>query len=120
MLSPKVDFRILNITINNKKLIVFEIHPAIEQPIRFQNISYIRIGSTTQKLSNHPQKERKIWRNIDKKSFGDGVSMENLTASEILDFLDYSKFFSLTKKELPTETAKFVEKMAEYNLVNKF
>jgi len=36
-----------------------------------------------------------------------------------LELLDYAKFFSLTKQELPTETSKFVDKMAEYKLVKK-
>jgi len=33
--------------------------------------------------------------------------------------LDYAKYFSLTKQELPTETRQFVEKMAQHGLVKK-
>ena len=119
MLTPKTDFTIYETEIENKKIILFEILPAITQPIKFQNIAYIRIASTTRKLNDYPEKERKIWQNIDKKSFTKGISKENLTVSEILNLLDYSKFFSLTKQELPSETKKFVEKMVEYELVNK-
>ena len=119
MLSPKIDFKIFEIQIDEKEVVVFQIPPATIQPIKFQNIAYIRIASTTRKLLDFPEKERKIWQNIDKKSFGKGIAMENLTASEILEILDYSKFFSLTKQELPTETIKFVEKMAEHHLVKK-
>ena len=119
MLSPKIDFKIFEIQIDEKEVVVFQIPPATIQPVRFQNIAYVRIASTTRKLSDFPEKERKIWQNIDKKSFGKGIAMENLTVSEILELLDYSKFFSLTKQELPTETIKFVEKMAEHHLVKK-
>lgn len=119
MLSPKIDIEILEKQVDSKNIIILKISPAIIQPIKFQNISYIRIGSSTRKLSDFPQKERKIWQNIDKKSFGKGIAMENLTPLEILDTLDYSKFFSVTKQELPTKTNKFAEKMAEYNLVKK-
>lgn len=119
MLNPKIDFKIFETQINNKNIIVFQIPPAIIQPIKYQNLAYIRICSTTRKLLDFPEKERKIWQNIDKKSFGKGITMENLTASEVLNILDYSKFFSLTKQELPTETSKFVEKMAEHHLVKK-
>ncbi|MCK5588818.1 MAG: putative DNA binding domain-containing protein [Candidatus Pacebacteria bacterium] len=119
MLTPKTDFYIYELYIDNKNIIIFEISPAITQPIKFQNIAYIRISSTTRKLSDFSEKERKIWQNIDKKSFGQGIAKENLTVSEVLDLLDYAKFFSLTKQELPLETKKFIDKMAEYNLVIK-
>ena len=33
------------------------------------------------------------------------------------NILDYDKYFTLTKQNLPTETKKFVEKLAEDNLV---
>ncbi len=119
MLNPKIDFNIFELQINDKNIVVCQIPPAVIQPVKFQNIAYIRISSTTRRLNDFPEKERKIWQNIDKKSFGKGIAMENLSVSEVLNLLDYSKFFSLTEQELPTETNKFVEKMAEYNLVKK-
>ncbi len=119
MLTPKTDFHIYEFEFENKPIVLFEIFPSIIQPVKFQNVAYIRISSTTQELSRYPDKERKIWQNIDKKSFGNGIALSGLTVSEVLDLLDYAKFFELTKQELPTETKKFVEKMAEYELVIK-
>ena len=119
MLAPKTDFNIQEIKFKDKNIIIFEIPPAITEPIKFKNISYIRIASTTRKLSDYTEKERKIWQNIDKKSFTKGISTENLIVPEVLNLLDYSKFFSLTKQDLPSETKKFVEKMVEHGLVNK-
>jgi predicted HTH transcriptional regulator len=119
MLTPKTDFYIHEFIIDEKNIVLFEISPAITQPIKFQNITYIRINSATPKLQDYPEKEKKIWQNIDKKSFGKGIAKENLTVSDVLDLLEYAKFFSLTKQKLPTETSKFVEKMIEYNLVKK-
>lgn len=119
MLTPRTDFYIYEFTFDGKNIVLFEISPAITQPIKFQNIAYIRINSTTPKLQDYPEKERKIWQNIDKKSFGKGIAKESLTVSDILELLDYAKFFSLTKQEIPTKTVRFVEKMAEYNLVKK-
>lgn len=119
MLNPKIDFNIFEKQIDDKNIVICRIPPAVVQPVKFQNIAYIRIGSTTKKLYDFPEKERKIWQNIDKKSFGKGITIENLTVSEVLNLLDYSKFFSLTKQELPTETNKFVKKMAEHNLAKK-
>ncbi len=119
MLNPRVNFHIFEFIYEGKSVVMFEIEPAITQPIKFQNIAYIRIASTTRKLSDYPEKERKIWQNIDKKSFGKGIALSGLTASEVLDLLDYAKFFELTKQKLPLETRNFVEKMIEYSLVTK-
>lgn len=119
MLSPKTDFNIYEFIYSGKGIVVFEISPAIHQPIKFQNISYVRISSTTRKLSEYSEKERKIWQNIDKKSFGSGIARENLGVSEILELLDFSKFFSLIKQKAPTKTIGYVERMIEYGFVKK-
>jgi len=118
-LNPRIDFRIYEFEYKSKNLVVFEIPPAISQPIKFNNIAYIRIGSATPKLMDHPEKERKIWNNIQRNSFEKGIAKEDLKVSEVLELLDYSKYFSLTKQVIPTETYQFVEKMAQHGLVKK-
>lgn len=118
-INPRVDFRIHEFKHEDKKIVIFEIPPAINQPVKFNNIAYIRVGSTTPKLIDYPDKERKIWNNINRKSFEKGIAKENVTASEVLNLLDYAKYFSLTKQELPSETYQFIEKMAQHGLVKK-
>ena len=118
-ISPRVDFRIHEFNYEAKKIVIFEIPPAINQPIKFNNIAYIRVGSTTPKLIDYPDKERKIWNNINRKSFEKGITKENVSVSEVLNLLDYAKYFSLTKQELPSETYQFTEKMAQHGLVKK-
>lgn len=118
-INPRIDFRIHEFKYDAKNIVLFEIPPAINQPIKFNNIAYIRVGSATPKLSDHPDKERKIWNNIQRNSFEKGIAKENASSLEILNLLDYSKYFSLTKQEIPTETQQFVEKMAQHGLVRK-
>jgi len=118
-LKSRVDFRIYEFIYNNKDIVIFQIPPATDRPVEFNKIAYIRIGSNTTELSKFPEKERKIWSNIQKHSFEKGITREGLTAKEVLEFLDYSKYFSLTKQELPSDTKKFVEKMTQHGLVRK-
>jgi len=119
MLNPRVDFRIHEFEYENKKIVILEIPPAINQPIKFSNIAYIRVGSATPKLIDYPEKESKIWNNINRKSFEKGIARENVTISDVLSLLDYAKYFSLTKQELPSETYQFAEKMAQHGLLKK-
>ena len=118
-LDPKIDFRIYEKLYSDKKIVLFVIPPAIGHPVKFNNIAYIRVGSTTPKLTDYPDKESKIWNNINRKSFEKGIAKEHLTISEVLRLLDYAKYFSLTKQDLPIETSQFVEKMAQHGLVKK-
>ena len=118
-LNPRIDFVIHEFKYEGKNITIFEIPPAVNQPIKFNNIAYIRIGSATPKLNDYPEKESKIWNNINKKSFEKGIARENLTISEVLNLLDYSKYFSLTKQDIPSKTNQFVEKMAQHGLVKK-
>lgn len=118
-INPRIDFRIYEFQFENKQIVVFQIPPAINQPVKFNNIAYIRVGTATPKLSDYPEKESKIWNNINKKSFEKGIAKENLTIPEVLKLLDYSKYFSLTKQEIPSQTQQFVEKMAQHGLVKK-
>jgi len=118
-ISPKIDFRFHENKYNGKSLVVVEIPPPIDQPVKFNNIAYIRVSSATPKLSDHPEKERKIWNNIQRNSFEKGIARENATVSEILELLDYSAYFSLTKQKIPTQTQQFPERMAQHGLLKK-
>jgi predicted HTH transcriptional regulator len=109
-INPRIDFRIHEFEYDAKNIVLFEIPPAINQPVKFNNIAYIRVGSATPKLSDYPEKESKIWNNIHRNSFEKGIAKENVAISEILNLLDYSRYFSLTKQAIPTETQQFVKK----------
>ena len=50
LLNPRVDFKIYEEIIDEKKIVLFEIKPSTHQPTNFKNIEYIRIGSYTKKL----------------------------------------------------------------------
>lgn len=118
-LDPKIDFRVYEFQTQGKNFVIFKIPPAIDRPVEFTNLAYIRIGSNTRSLKDFPEKERKIWNNIQKNSFEKGIAKESLAGHQVLELLDYSKYFSLTKQEIPSDTKKFLEKMEQHRLVKK-
>lgn len=77
------------------------------------------MGTATRKLQDFEDKERKIWNDIQNRNFEKSIAREGVSVSEVLKLLDYAKYFSLTKQELPSETIKFVAKMAQHKLVKK-
>jgi len=65
-LNPKADFKIDELDINAKRLVVFSIPAAYAQPVSFLHEEYVRVGSYTKKLKEYPAKESKIWHSAGK------------------------------------------------------
>ena len=64
-LQPRIDFKIIEYVYNDMTVVIFKIDPTYNTPIKFDNIAYIRVGTYMKKLSEYPEKERKIWKWID-------------------------------------------------------
>lgn len=60
-LNPKIDFSFYEFYYETYKISLIKIPAASNQPIKFNGIAYVRIGSSKTELKNHPEKERKIW-----------------------------------------------------------
>ena len=63
-LSPRIDFKIYDVDVDGKKVIVFEIPATSHTPVTFLHESYIRVGSYTKKLKDYPEKAKKIWQSM--------------------------------------------------------
>ena len=61
LLEPSIDFRVIETNYNGKQVVIFQIDPTYNTPIKFKNVAYIRVGSYKRKLIDFPGKERKIW-----------------------------------------------------------
>lgn len=65
-LHPNTGFDIHTFDYQGKRVILFEVHPAFDQPVKFCGTAYIRDGSSKTALEKYPQKQRQIWqRRID-------------------------------------------------------
>lgn len=119
-LSPSIDLVVHEFKYKNKyPITIFQIPPAKSEPVKYKDIAYIRINEATPKLSEFPEKERKIWHNVNKKSFEKNISLDDLTVDKVLELLEYNSFFKLTETPIPSNTEQFVNLMSEYKLVNK-
>jgi ATP-dependent DNA helicase RecG len=43
-------------------MVVFEIDAAKDTPVKFKGVAYVRVGTYKKRLSDSPEKERKIWK----------------------------------------------------------
>ena len=94
MLSPSIDFRIYEFDFQEKKIALFHIPAAYNQPINFQNQAWIRVGSITTLLKNYPEKERKLWQRPSSE-FEQEVALRSVSASDVVALLDTQSVFDL-------------------------
>jgi len=60
-LQPNVGFEFHPFDYQGKRVVVFEINPAFDRPVKFKGKVYIRDGTSKTDLSRYPEKERRLW-----------------------------------------------------------
>lgn len=62
LLAPKVPFRIFEFEAGGHPVVMFEVQAAKTAPVAFSGRRWVRVGSHKQPLSDHPERERNLWR----------------------------------------------------------
>lgn len=98
---------------------LLEVAPASKQPVSFNGEEFIRFGENKKKLKELPERERELWRVFDKTPFEKLLAMDNLAESEVLGFLEYSKYFELLKLPLPENRLSILEAFVSDDMIIK-
>ena len=101
LLKPSIDFRFHEITVDGQRVVLLEIDSAGYLPISFNGTEFVRVGSTTRKLKDFPEKERDLWRLFERIDFEDGIAVERVSGEDVLLRLDYPAYFDLLTTSLP-------------------
>lgn len=117
LLDPRVDFRIFEHEIDGQPVVVLEVPPAPNRPVRFSGAEYIRVGSYTKKLRDFPEKERTLWRTFDKAPFENGVAAGQVTADDVLAWLDYPKYFELVGQAQPDNRTAILQRLESERII---
>ncbi len=119
-LNPRVDYEILNLEFDNLPISMIKIYPSYNQPVRFKGTAFIRVGSYKKKLSNFPEKERKIWKRTQEYEFETGICQEDVDEDTVLKLIDYPSYFNLLDLNLPPNKQGILDKLREEKLIVKF
>jgi ATP-dependent DNA helicase RecG len=60
-LQPNTGFECYELEAENKCVVLFEVIPALDRPVKFYGNAWIRVGANKTLLVNYPEKERVIW-----------------------------------------------------------
>ncbi|MCX6581108.1 MAG: putative DNA binding domain-containing protein [Candidatus Aminicenantes bacterium] len=117
LLSPKINFRFYRLMMDGKSVILLEIDAAFKHPVQFQNQEFIRVGSYKKKLKDFQEKERELWRCLDRTPFEAQIALEHQSAEQVMKLLDYPDYFDLLELPLPDGHASILEALANDELI---
>ena len=97
LLKPSVGFSFHVVDVDGIRVVIAEIECAVNVPVRFKGLDYIRVGSVTRPLRDVPERERALWRQFDRTPYEKRATYDNLSAEQVLGFLDWPAYFRLLK-----------------------
>lgn len=118
-LSAKINFKFNEVEFEGKFIVILEIQPANNTPVRFDGTEYIRIGSYTKKLRDFPERERELWRVFDKIPFEEQIALEKASKETVLALLDYVAYFRLLNQPLPETHEAVLDALASDDIIHR-
>lgn len=116
-LQPAIDFRFEVIDYHGTRMVLLTIPAASTAPVEFDRTAFVRIGSATPRLSDHPERLKALWAKLQPYAWETGIAVQFLTGDEVLLKLDYASYFDLTAQPLPDNRAGIFEKLVADRLI---
>ncbi len=110
-LSGNASFEFVEGECDGRRVVVLSVRPAFSHTVDFENVAYIRVGSYTKPLKSYPAIEAEVWNKITKADYEASVALEDVPLRNVLELLDYAKYFELLGLPLPQtqeETARYL------------
>ena len=101
---------------NGKRYVLLEIPAAAYQPVRFKEVAYLRVGETTKKLHDYPERERALWKVFENTPYERRIAIQAVSADEALSLLDYDAYFRLTGQPLPETKRGILDRLCQDKL----
>jgi len=118
-LNPRIDFNIFEFDFEEKHFSLFRILATRNTPVSFKGEYYIRIGTYKKRLDDHPERERKIWHVEKQYVFENEPAKEKVSEYEVLQLIDYPKFFEMLKLPLPDNRKGLLDRMLQERIITK-
>lgn len=116
-LQPSIAFSFRVIDHPEGRVVLLEIPAAPGSPVAFNGVPYIRIGSTTPKLTDYPERYQQLIERLQPYRWEQGIARQYADGDEVLALLDYSQYFRLTGQPLPDNRAGIFDKLEADRLI---
>ncbi len=115
--TPKLNVQIFRLNYEGKNVVIIEIPSAKDRSTLSGQVAYIRIGSVTKPLIEHPDHERIIWNNPLRRKFETESALSGLNKQEVLELLDSDSFFRLSNLTKSTNEEEVIELLESEGLI---
>lgn len=119
LLSKNADFEFYDTEVDGKHVELIRIHKALNEPVAFQKIDYIRSGSYTKKLNEFPTFRAQLWDKLRHSLFEDVRVKIDQRYEDIIRLLQVDAYFTLLKIPQPTEKDAVIHYLNEDRIIRK-
>lgn len=99
------------------RVVLLEIPAATGAPVAFNGVAYIRIGSATPRLTDYPQRYEQLIERLQPFRWEQGVARQYASGDDVLNLLDYSQYFRLTRQPLPDNRVGIFDRLEADRLI---
>jgi ATP-dependent DNA helicase RecG len=117
LLTPRIDFQIHEDSVQGKPLVILQVQPATNIPVRFRDTEFIRVGSYKKKLREFPERERTLWSLFSRIPFESSVAASGVSSNDVLKAIDYPSYFRLMDKSLPDNRKAILDRLVAEKIV---
>jgi len=116
-LQPDLNFGFQAVDYQGERLVLLEIPAAPTSPVEFERTAFIRIGSATPRLSDHPERLKALWAKLQPYVWESGAAAQFVSGDDVLARLDYSSYFELTRQTLPDNRQGIFDRLCADRLI---
>lgn len=97
MCMPRTTIRFHNLEINDVRVVVLQVPPPPDRPLGFAGTEYVRVGPTTRKLRDFPDRERRLWTRGLATTFElqPALTVEREALDDLLDLAAYAELYNI-------------------------
>lgn len=115
--APKLNFD--RVDHPDGQLIILTISASIMTPTAFENTPYIRVGSSTTKLTEKTNLYQSLIEKLRPYSWEKGVALSYISDTEVLNLLNYSAYFDLIGRPVPTSDKEVLNAINQEELIQR-
>lgn len=119
LLSDNANFEYHIVHMDEKDVGVLIIYSAANQPVTFEKVDYIRIGSYTKSLKDYPEIQAQLWEKLRNAKFEEQYAAYDLDLREAINALDYSTYFDLSGIPQPEDIGGVAHYLLEEMIIDK-
>jgi predicted HTH transcriptional regulator len=116
-LQPAIAFSFKSVDYRGTRLVLLEIPAAATGPVEFDRTPFVRIGSATPRLADHPERQKLLWSKLQPYAWESGVAAQFLSSDGVLARLDHTSYFELTEQPLPDNRDGIFDRMKADRLI---